>query len=151
MDPETLRKLAQGFISSLGDTKDAGGIIVRRPVVVREDSIDEKNRTVRMLASSEAVDSYGDIVHQDFLLERYAKNPVVLYGHNRVGVFGAGGDPKWTLPIGYSTEVGVGSEGLEATMHFVTKKANPFAEDVWQGIVERSLRPSSIGFFPDDV
>lgn len=151
MDPETLRTLAKGFLASLGETKDSGGLLVRRPAIVRADSIDEKARSVRMLASSEAIDSYGDIVEQDFIFDRYVKNPVVLYGHNRVGVFGAGGAPEWTLPIGYSTDFGVGPDGLETTMHFVSKKANPLAELVWQGFLEQSIRASSIGFYPHEV
>lgn len=152
MDPETLRTLAKGFLSSLGEAKDGGGIVVRRPVIVRADSLDEKARTVRVLASSDSIDSYGDIVDQkSFRLERYAKNPVVLYGHNRVGVFGAGGAPEWTLPIGYASEVGVGADGLEATLHFVNGKASPMAPLVWEGFLQQSIRAVSIGFFPHEV
>jgi HK97 family phage prohead protease len=151
VDPETLRTLAKGFIASLGEAKDGGGLIVRRPTFIRADSIDEKSRTVRMLASSESIDSYGDIVKQDFRLGRYEKNPVVLYGHNRVGVFGAGGAPEWTLPIGFSTEFAVGPDGLESKFHIVSKRANPLAELVWNGIVEQSIRACSIGFFPHEI
>lgn len=151
MDPDTLRKLAQGFIASLGEAKDAGGIIVRRPVIVRADSIDEKARSVRMRCSSEAVDSYDDVVKQNFRLERYRKNPVVLYGHNRVGVFGAGGAPEWTLPIGYSTDIEIVENCLEVTMNFVDGKASPMAPLVWQGFLQGSIRASSIGFYPHEV
>lgn len=151
MDPETLRKLAQGFIASLGEAKDSGGIIVRRPVLVQPESIDKAARTVRMRCSSDAVDSYGDVVKQNFRLDRYEKNPVVLYGHNRVGVFGAGGAPEWTLPIGFSTDIAIVENSLEVTMHFVDGKASPMAPLVWEGFLQGSIRASSIGFFPHDV
>lgn len=148
MDPETLRTLAKGFLSSLGEAKDSGGIIVRRPVIVRADSIDEKARTVRVVASSDSIDSYGDIVKQNFRLDRYKKNPVVLYGHNRVGVFGMGGAPEWSLPVGFSTDFGVGADGLETTLNFVDKKASPMADYCWEGFRQQSIRAVSIGFFP---
>jgi HK97 family phage prohead protease len=147
-------KLCQLFLQQLGKQKDGGQTIVRRSLGVSFDvkAIDEKARTVRVLASSDSIDSYGDIVDQkSFLLERYKKNPVVLYGHNNVGVFGMGGAPEWTLPVGFSTDFGVGADGLETTLNFVDGKASPMAPFCWQGFLQGSIRAVSIGFYPHRV
>ena len=145
-------KLCQLFLKQLGKQRDSGQSIVRRSVGFAVRAIDEKARTVRVLASSESVDSYGDIVDQKtFLLDRYKANPVVLYGHNNVGVFGMGGAPEWTLPVGFSTEFGVGADGLETTLNFVDAKASPMAPYCWQGFLQGSIRAVSIGFYPHEV
>jgi hypothetical protein len=114
-------------------------------------SIDVENRTVTVIASSAALDSYDDYIDQaSWNLSRYVKNPVVLYGHNRVGFLGPM-SAKDTLPIGYSSNVAVWNGNLEATLHFVNEKANPMAEMVWQGFVQKSIRAVSVGFRPRNV
>ncbi len=120
-------------------------------ITVKAGSFDEKKRSVRVIASTAAIDSYEEIVEQSWQLERYLANPVVLYGHNRVGFLGMGGDPKDTLPIGYATDIGVVDGQLEATLHFVDEKANPMGELVWQGFLQGSIRTVSVGFFPHTV
>lgn len=147
-------KLCQLFLQQLGKQRDSGKSILRRSpaagLAVRE--IDEKNKSVRVLASSDSVDSYGDIVDQKtFLLDRYKQNPCVLYGHNNVGVFGMGGAPEWTLPVGFATDFGVGADGLEATLNFVNSKASPMAPYCWEGFLQQSIRAVSIGFYPHEV
>lgn len=147
-------KLCQLFLQQISKQKDGGQSIVRRSssgvLAIRE--IDEKSKSVRVLASSDAIDSYGDIVDQKtFLLDRYTENPCVLYGHNNVGVFGMGGAPEWTLPVGYATDFGVGAKGLEATLNFVNAKASPMASYCWEGFLQQSIRAVSIGFYPHKV
>lgn len=95
----------------------------------------EEGRSVDVVASSEDIDSWGEIVVQDWDLSRYEKNPVVLYGHN-----------SWGLPIGHASNVRVEKNQLLATLKFVDARANPLAEQVWQGIVQGSLRAVSVGF-----
>lgn len=95
---------------------------------------DEK-RSVEVVASSEAIDAYGEIVVQDWDLKRYKANPVVLYGHN-----------SWSLPIGHASDVRIEDGKLLATLNFVDARANPQAEQVWQGILQGSLRAVSVGF-----
>lgn len=108
-------------------------------MLTRELSIkfaDLDTRSIDVIASTNAVDSYGEIVEQNWNLERYNTNPLVLYGHNR-----------FDLPIGHATDVGVDESGkLVAKLHFVTKEANPLAEQVWQSIKQKSLRAVSVGF-----
>lgn len=95
---------------------------------------DEK-RSVDVVASTAAIDGYGEIVAQDWDLTRYLANPVVLYGHN-----------SWDLPIGHASNVRVENGKLLATLNFVDEKASLMAERVWQGIKQGSLRAVSVGF-----
>ncbi|NOU33328.1 MAG: hypothetical protein HOO96_35980 [Polyangiaceae bacterium] len=92
------------------------------------------------MASTAAVDSYGEIVEQVWKLERYMANPVVLFGHQ-----------SRELPIGRSTFVGVRGGQLECTVRFASPEANPKAEQVWQLVKEDVLRAVSVGFMPGSV
>jgi HK97 family phage prohead protease len=96
----------------------------------------DETRSVDVVASSMAIDSYGEIVLQDWDLARFMRNPVVLYGHNS-------GD----LPIGHASNVRLEDGKLLATLNLVDEKANPMAERVWQGIKQGSLRAVSVGFY----
>jgi HK97 family phage prohead protease len=100
----------------------------------------EEQRSVDVIASTDAQDSYGDIVEQVWDLERYGANPVVLFAHN-----------SRELPIGKASDIGVVDGQLRAKLHFVDAKANPLAEQVWQSIKQGSLRAVSVGFYPKDV
>lgn len=95
----------------------------------------DETRSVDVVASSTAIDGYGEIVAQDWDLRRYEANPVVLYGHN-----------SYSLPIGHASNVRVDGDKLVATLNFVDARANPLAEQVWQGILQGSLRAVSVGF-----
>lgn len=95
----------------------------------------DATRSVDVIASSTALDGYGEIVAQDWDLRRYEANPVVLYGHN-----------SWGMPIGHASNVRVEGDKLLATLNFVDARANPMAEQVWQGVLQGSLRAVSVGF-----
>jgi HK97 family phage prohead protease len=146
-----LDAMFKAFLAQMGAKRDAGERPLERSFGISVKDIDEKARSVRVIASSEAIDSYGEIVRQNFDLSRYNRNPVVLYGHNQVGVFGMGGAPEWTLPIGFSTDVEVVKNELQSTLNLVDEKANPLAELVWQSVLQGSLRAVSIGFYPHTV
>jgi hypothetical protein len=109
------------------------------------------SRSIRVRASSAAIDSYDEIVDQDWNLERYLRNPVVLYGHNKSGLLGLGGAPEDTLPIGFGSDVRVVGGCLEATLNFVNEKASPLAERVLEGFKQGSIRAVSVGFVPGDL
>lgn len=106
-----------------------------RVKLAREDA-----RCCQVIASTDDVDSHGEIVEQSWDLTRYAANPVVLYGHD-----------SRELPIGHASDVGVVDGRLVATLHFASEKANPRAEQVWQLVREGVLRAVSVGFYPSDV
>lgn len=117
------------------------GELVARGLTLR--SVDEKKRTVDFVASTDAIDSYDEVVEQDWILDRYLANPVVLFGHN-----------SREMPIGKATRTEVvtsnGRQQLECTIQFLTEKANPVAEQVWNSVLEGGLRAVSVGFIPGD-
>jgi hypothetical protein len=130
---------------------------VRKDINFELLSLDEDGRSLRMVASTSARDSYGDIVQQNWDLSHFEKNPAVLYGHNKApgaGIFGGGGGamlPEHTIPVGYSKAHGVVGGRLEFEPVFSDERANPMAERVWQGIRQKVLRAASVGFRPGKI
>jgi HK97 family phage prohead protease len=122
-------------------TKDAEG----SPFVTRDGAMlvkrfDPEQRSAEFIASTDAVDSHGDVIDQgSWILNDYQANPIVLYGHN-----------SRDLPIGKATSVGVVGGKLMATIKFATADANPMAEQVWKLINEGILKAVSVGFQPTD-
>lgn len=114
--------------------------LVRRSDGLQFRSVDRAKRTARFVASSDTIDSHGEIVEQDWDLSRYRKNPVILYGHDR-----------WGLPIGRAVECGLVDGNLEVEILFAPATANPFAEQVWQLVDGEFLRAVSVGFLPGDA
>lgn len=97
--------------------------------------LNEADRSVECIASSEAIDSYGEIVDQNSLkLGRYLDNPVVLFGHN-----------SRELPIGRASNVRVDGGALRARIHFASTTK---AEETYQLVQAKILRGVSIGFVP---
>src|SRR5687768_10251178 len=103
--------------------------LVRRSFGITVRSINDDERSVDVIASTDAIDAYGEIVEQDWDLKRYRANPVVLYNHNREGWLETL-DPEYTLPVGFAKNVGVVDGKLQATLCFVDEKASPMAERV---------------------
>jgi HK97 family phage prohead protease len=103
-------------------------------------SLNESERSIEVVASTEAVDSYGDIIAQNWQLERYSQNPVVLFAHK-----------SRELPVGRAENVRVENGALCAKFIFATTEANPLGEQVWQSIRQKTLRGVSVGFVPKDV
>jgi len=117
--------------------------LIRRSWDISVRSIDLNTRSVEVIASTDAIDCYGEVLVQDWDLTRYDNNPVVLYGHQSWGPDG--------LPIGHAEDVRVekgdgGRKRLVAKLFFVDEKANPMGEKVWQGFLQKSLRAVSVGF-----
>lgn len=100
-------------------------------------AVRKEDRSADFVASTDAVDSYGEIVEQKWDLTRYEANPVVLFAHH-----------SRDLPIGTATSVGMKGGALECSIRFASEKANPLAEHVWQSICEGTLRAVSVGFNP---
>lgn len=152
LDANKLRAVVDA-LSADESTKRREGEPVRRAfgITIKSGSLDEKRRSVRVIASTAAIDSYDEIVEQSWQLERYKQNPVVLYGHNRVGFLGLGGDPEKTLPVGYASDVSVVNGQLEATLNFVDEAANPMAVKVWEQFKQGGMRAVSVGFYPNTV
>lgn len=106
--------------------------------------VDEKKRTLRMIASDETVDSYNTIfLVGGWKLDRFMKNSVFLYAHND--------DPAVpTLPIGRVVKIGAEQEGarkvLAAYVEFVDEAVYPFAGLVYRLYKDGFLRGVSVGF-----
>lgn len=100
-------------------------------------SINEEERTVTIVVSSEIVDRDGDVVKVAGInLKNYKKNPVVLWGHN-----------SWSFPIAQATEISVdiNKKQIIATAKFAETKE---ALELWGLVKDRFVRAVSIGFMP---
>jgi HK97 family phage prohead protease len=100
-------------------------------------SLNEQARTVDVIASTSAVDAHGEVVAQDWRLERFLSNPIILAHHD-----------SRALPVGRATRVEVIGERLELTVEFAPAEANPEAEKIWQLVRGGFLKTVSVGFVP---
>jgi HK97 family phage prohead protease len=125
------------LVELAAELDDDTGLVVRSLGVK---AINRDSRSVDVLASTDTLDSHGDIVEQSWNLDRYRSNPVVLFAH----------DHK-SLPVGHADMVRVEGGALMARLNFVDAKANPIAEQVYQSFLQGSLRAVSVGFVPHQV
>jgi HK97 family phage prohead protease len=98
-------------------------------------SFDPESRSFDVVASSETIDSYGDIVKQDWRLDRFLSNPVVLFGHR-----------SDELPIGKASNVRVEDGRLQ--MRVTLSKASERANEVFGLMSEDMIKAVSVGFRP---
>ena len=100
--------------------------------------IEPAARSIDVVASTDALDSHQTRIDQSsWDLARYRRNPVVLWAHNQNGA---------QPPIGFSENVRVEGGALRARIQFVDGRANPMADQVWQGVQQKSIRGLSVGF-----
>lgn len=104
------------------------------------ESVSDEARSVDVVASTDDIDGHGTIVRQNWRLERFAENPVVLYAHDH-----------WDLPIGTASKVGVVDGKLRATITFSAADLNPKADLIWKNVKAGVLRGVSAGFRPHSV
>lgn len=107
-------------------------------------SIDEANRTITFVASTQTEDRYGDCVMvEGWDTSNYAKNPVFLWAHD-----------SSQLPIGKCVGLAkqMGSKpALVQKIQFATADENPFAENVWKLYKGGYLSAVSVGFIPHEM
>ncbi len=111
-----------------------------RPLNTHVRAIDEQNRVLTLVASTEAVDRYGDIIRvKGWKLDNYKKNPVFLWGHRS-------GDP----PIGKTVRIWTETNppALVHDIQFATKEVYPFADTIYKLYKGGFLRATSVGFMP---
>ena len=102
-------------------------------------SIDEVNKSVRFVISTDEVDRYGESVHQkSWNFKEYLKNPIVLWGHDP-------DEPENVLGTASDLEVDKDGSKTYATLTFDTE-INPRADLIFRQIVKRTLRTVSVGF-----
>lgn len=123
---------------------DAGEVF--KAVVIEE--IEERGykpdeRAQRFIMSSEAVDSYGDIVRQDGIrLDRFAANPVALAYHN------------YSKPIGWWKDVkkvGGKSKRTEGTLTLHAPGTTEMVDEIERLLAADAIRACSIGFKPVEM
>lgn len=118
-----------------------------RDTVTREDiscemeirEVNVEGRFADFICSTDTIDSHGTRIEQKWDLERYKRNPVVLYAHNRMGD---------GMPIGKASNVRVEDGKLCARVTLLSARANPLADQVMEQWREGCLRAISVGFYP---
>lgn len=131
--------------------------LVRREIDVEFRVLDEDERSVEVVASSESLDSHGDIIKQFWDLDRYIRNPVVLWNHNlfESSAFSFGGTvrPEDLMPIGKGENVRVESKKLVAKLVLLKGSAadEPLIDKLWRRIKQGVQRAVSVGFKPGQI
>lgn len=100
-------------------------------------SLDEASRSVDYVCSTEALDSHESIVRQNWRLDRYRMNPVVLFAHD-----------KRSIPIGTASNVRVENGRLMARVTFATAEVSEDADECWRAVKAGLMRGISVGFYP---
>ena len=100
----------------------------------------EEERVLNFKISTETPDSYDDVIKADgWDLERFKKNPVVLWAHDHR-----------QPPIGQALSVGVENGDLVASAKFADAETYAFADTVFRLLQGKFLRATSVGFFPQE-
>lgn len=106
-------------------------------------------RAIPYIASDERVDSYGDIVLQNWLFDEFEDNPVLPFSH------------EWeNPPVGNAIDWKV-MDDIETPNYrgralwllglFATKDMSDFADNVFRLVKSRILRAGSVGFWAGKV
>ncbi len=115
------------------------------PVATR--SVDKKNLTVDIVASTPSVDSYGTVIDpKGWDVEQFKRNPVITWAHDDRGFTGSDG-----LPIANALPETVRVENgqLKMRLRFTPEDVNPFGYKVFRMIAEGFIHGVSVGFDPD--
>lgn len=113
-------------------------------------AMNDEARSIDVICSTPTEDSYEEIVEQTWRLDRYKKNPIVLYEHGHAsGWFG--GDSEDKFPIAKAENVRVEGGVLKATLVFAPANVSERAERVWQAMKGGFLRAVSVGFRPHNA
>lgn len=125
--------------------------VLRREIDVEFRSIDEAERAFDVIASTESLDSHGDVMKQFWDLGRYQKNSVVLWNHNISARWGD--DPEAALPIGRAENVRVEGKKLLARIYLLKgdEKTEPLVDKIWRRVQQKMLKGVSVGFKPGQV
>ncbi len=125
--------------------------LLHRQIDVEFRALNEEERSFEVVASTEALDSHGDVLKQYWDLSRYEKNGVVLWNHNTSGGY-FGGEAEDTLPIGRGSARVAGKQ-LLATLYLLKgdPESEPLVDKIWRRIQQGVLRAVSVGFRPGQI
>ncbi len=118
-----------------GSIRSRAGALVTRTVQAEPTGA----RSFAFIASSNTVDRYGDIIEQDWIMEDYWKNPVLLWAHN-----------SRLPPIGKVTSFDVSPDRTRtiAQAELLPEGLDPFTDQLAKLVESRHLRAVSVGFLP---
>lgn len=109
---------------------------------VKEVNYDPKTRQVRVVASDESVDRYGDIIRvRGWELKHFKENPVLLWAHD------SGSPPIGNVPQ-VVKETERGAPQLVAVAQLFPEGTYDFADLVGRIMEADGLRAVSVGFLP---
>jgi len=132
-------KITEKYLQEIGfedfNLNEIENPVIKRLALKNEITIDEnEERTVVGIISTPDIDSDDEIVLPEAIkLNRYRKNPIVLFNHDL------------DKPIARATEMKMTENGIEAKTVF---GSTPLAQDVFTLMKEGIVRTFSIGFLP---
>tara|TARA_R110000803_G_scaffold210841_1_gene284304 strand:+ start:22139 stop:23710 length:1572 start_codon:yes stop_codon:yes gene_type:complete len=102
--------------------------------------INEKDRTIRFVISTDSVDRMGDtIAIKGWDLKAFKKAPTVLWAHD-----------ARSLPIAKASDIKIDEGKLKATAEFATRELNEFADSVFKLYLGGFIKSVSVGFRPTE-
>lgn len=112
------------------------------PVSIK--SIDDENRTIEVIASTDSNDRHGEVLLQSgWFLDNFLKNPIILWSHDR-----------WSPPVAQALAVkvednnGDGKSSMTMTIKFATAEEYEFADTIYKLYKGGYLRAFSVGLIP---
>jgi HK97 family phage prohead protease len=121
------------FLNTLSETSESE----RAGAAVRKDfasAVTKTNapQTLRFLASTNAVDRHGDVVEQDWQLDNFRKNPIIMWNH----IYS-------DAPIGRAVSINTSAKGLVVEIEFAP---SDFGQQIYALCLEGFIRSVSVGF-----
>lgn len=101
---------------------------------------DDNEKSIEFIMSTEARDGYGEVVKQNWRLDRFNSNPVFLWAHN-----------SREMPIGRMENVRVEDGALRGKAIFADADINENAPRVYRAYKTGILRGGSVGFLPHTI
>ncbi len=133
--------LPRGPAAEGADSAEGGNGTGRAGVLYRSAQIEDirEDRTFRFIASTNSVDRYEDIIEQNWDLEEFWRNPVLLWAHNH-----------WDPPIGSvkSFETNDARTESVAIAQLLPEGEDEFVDQIGRLLKARFLRAVSVGFLP---
>jgi len=110
--------------------------------------IDASQRMAEFVISDNSEDRHGTVLNMDnFKLDNFKKNPIVLYQHQGYG--GPESDPDDVIASAEVFEEGMGQDKkLIGRAYFEPAEVNEKADKIFKKIQQGTLRATSVGFMP---
>jgi hypothetical protein len=128
--------MPRGTVTTMTTLLRREAFLREMPMPADEAAAASSSRVRRFVASDESVDSYNTVIKADgWELDRFERNPVILFGHN-----------SRQLPVGKGRAWVEGSE-LLIDITFFDGETNPLSEQALR-IIDEGVMGVSVGFEP---